>query len=168
MALESKLTITTTTSVLSIAYLRWTLSFFLIINKGNSILAVLKVIWGYPLVTYISSLCGYPCHNTVFTKIHLKPLIYIICPCWPCPCFVSKGLEVQPSLNCGMILIIFWRSSDLSVSYLSVLHTHWCWTRFTQEKEKYWLDKIKWPTWLKVSKTYLKNCPSVKNQYRSR
>lgn len=105
----------------------------------------------------ISSLCRYPCHNTVSTKIHLKPLIYKISVCWPCSCFASTGLEVQPSLNRGMVLVIFGRGSDLSVSYLSVLHTHWCWTRFTQEKRN-----TGWARWSNqysssVSKTKLKN-----------
>ena len=162
MALGSNLTISTIVLVLSIAYLSWALSLFFIINKGDSILAVLKYIWGYPLVCVISSLCGYPCHNSVSIKIHLKPLtIYTIWAWPPCPFFASTGLEVQPSHGCG---IASWRGSDLRVSYLSVLHTHGFWTRFTQEKYKYWLCKVKRPTWLQVSKKISQKLPFSRKQ----
>ena len=142
-------------------YFWWALSWFFVLNKRllhppGCIEARMKLPTG-PVIT--SSLCGNPCHNTVSTKIHLGPLIYIICACWPSSSYASTSLEVQPSLDYSNDPTIFRRGSDLSVPYLSVLHTHCFGTCFIQEKEKYF--RAGWHNQYDsfTSKTYLKNWP---------
>ena len=80
--------------------------------KVYAITAVLQLIFGYPLVICVSSLCHYPCYFGVTKKINLNPLLDIICSSWPSSCFASSCQEVQPTLDCGMIAIPLWWGGD--------------------------------------------------------
>ena len=60
-------------------YLRSTISWFLVNMKCILVITVLQFVLGHPLVEPIPSLSRDSSHSGVGTKIHLKPLVQIIC-----------------------------------------------------------------------------------------
>ena len=96
---------------------------FSVVLKVYTIVAILQHVSCNPLVEFIPSLCCNTCHwGVMATKINLKPLIDIVCTCWPCTLFCSTLLKIQLALDGSMIGIPLWRGTDLSVSYASIFH----------------------------------------------
>lgn len=60
-------------------YLRCTISWFLVNMKCIPVITILQFVLGHPLVEPIPSLSRDSSHAGVSTKIHLKPLVQIIC-----------------------------------------------------------------------------------------
>lgn len=60
-------------------YLRSTISRFLVDMKCIPVITVLQFVFGHPLLEPIPSLSRDSSHSGVSTKIHLKPLVQIIC-----------------------------------------------------------------------------------------
>ena len=60
-------------------YLRSTISWFLVNMKCILVITVLQFVLGHPLVEPIPSLSRDSSYSGVSAKIHLKPLVQIIC-----------------------------------------------------------------------------------------
>ena len=77
------------------ADLRYTLSWLLVVIEVYTIVTVLQLVLGDPLIEISSSLAGEASHfNVLDAQINLKPLIAIIVARWPWPCFAMTSWEV--------------------------------------------------------------------------
>lgn len=107
-------------------YLRNTFTYLLVQLEVSFIITVLQVIFGHPLIVSISTLSRYASYSGITTKIHLKPLVTIICESWPGSSLASIRFKIQSGLYGGVVVINLWRCSYLSIYDRSIFHTKRC------------------------------------------
>ena len=98
--------------------------------EGGVVQAVEDFVFLHPVLTPVTQvLCsplGVDCrHRGLIPKVHLQPLVFIVCSGHPRAHSHVGAAEVQPGVRGPKIFPSFWWGGDLAVRDSSVLHTEW-------------------------------------------
>ena len=96
---------------------------FLVLGPVHPVQAVRESVFGYPLVSVLSSLCSYLGHLYQFPKVYLKPLFAIICTCCPGSISLASRMYVQSGTDRTKFGTSTGRSRKCSILYLTIFDT---------------------------------------------
>ena len=105
------------------------LSVFLVLVEGDVVLAVGDSVFLHPVITFgarfwCSPLCVDSRHPGLILKVHLQPLVFIVCSGHPrAHSRISNAAKLQPGVRGPKIKPSFWWRGNLTVRYSSALHT---------------------------------------------
>ena len=104
------------------------LSVFLVLVEGDVVLAVGDIVFLHPVITFgarfwCSPLCVDSRHPGLIPKVHLQPLVAILCSGQPRAYSHVGAVESQPGVRGPKIDLSFRWGGDLTVQYSSALHT---------------------------------------------